>query len=105
MAEANPGHSDRDAILQALLPGPSTVVLFGPGKARMAGTSSRPVNKVLRMRVPCSFYSQAASRDRGKRELLSEIFVKNSANLGVTSEVSIYQTNIYYVETVLADYI
>ena len=35
LAEANPGHSDRDAILQALLPGPSTVVLFGPGKARM----------------------------------------------------------------------
>ena len=38
LAEANPGHSDRDAILQALLPGPSTVVLFGPGKARMEGT-------------------------------------------------------------------
>ena len=36
LAEANPGHSDRDVILQALLPGPSTVVLFGPGKARMA---------------------------------------------------------------------
>ena len=35
LAEANPGHSDPDAILQALLPGPSTVVLFGPGKARM----------------------------------------------------------------------
>ena len=35
LAEANPGHTDRDAILQALLPGPSTVVLFGPGKARM----------------------------------------------------------------------
>ena len=35
LAEANPGHSDRDAILQALLPGPRTVVLFGPGKARM----------------------------------------------------------------------
>ena len=35
LAEANPGHSDRDAILKALLPGPSTVVLFGPGKARM----------------------------------------------------------------------
>ena len=37
LAEANPGHSDPDAILQALLPGPSTVVLFGPGKARMGG--------------------------------------------------------------------
>ena len=36
LAEANPDHSDRDAILQALLPGPSTVVLFGPGKARMS---------------------------------------------------------------------
>ena len=36
LVEANPGHSDPDAILQALLPGPSTVVLFGPGKARMA---------------------------------------------------------------------
>ena len=36
LAEANPGHSDRDAILKALLPGPRTVVLFGPGKARMA---------------------------------------------------------------------
>ena len=35
LAEVNPGHSDPDAILQALLPGPSTVVLFGPGKARM----------------------------------------------------------------------
>ena len=35
LAEANPGHSDRDAILKALLPGPRTVVLFGPGKARM----------------------------------------------------------------------
>ena len=35
LAEANPGHSDRDAILQALFPGPSTVVLFGPGKVRM----------------------------------------------------------------------
>ena len=35
LAEANPGHSDRDAILQALLPGPSMVVLFSPGKARM----------------------------------------------------------------------
>ena len=35
LAEANPGHSDPDGILQALLPGPSTVVLFGPGKARM----------------------------------------------------------------------
>ena len=35
LAEANTGHSDRDAILKALLPGPRTVVLFGPGKARM----------------------------------------------------------------------
>ena len=35
LAEANPGHSDWDAILKALLPGPRTVVLFGPGKARM----------------------------------------------------------------------
>ena len=35
LAEANPGHSDPDAILQALLPGPSMVVLSGPGKARM----------------------------------------------------------------------
>ena len=35
LAEANPGHSDRDSILPSLLPGPSTVVLLGPGKARM----------------------------------------------------------------------
>ena len=35
LAEAIPGHSDPDAILQALLPGPCTVVLFGPDKARM----------------------------------------------------------------------
>ena len=34
LAEANPGHSDRDAILKALLPGPHMVVLFGPGKAK-----------------------------------------------------------------------
>ena len=40
LAEANPGHSDRDAILQGLLPGPSTVVLFGPGKARMGVTGT-----------------------------------------------------------------
>ena len=35
MAEANPGHSDRDAILQALLPGPRYGSTLGPGKARM----------------------------------------------------------------------
>ena len=38
LAETNPGHSDPDAILQALLPGPRTVVLyvlFGPGEATM----------------------------------------------------------------------
>ena len=41
LAEVNPGHRDPDAILQALLPGPSTVVLFGPGKARMGSKCSR----------------------------------------------------------------
>ena len=35
----NPGHSDPDVILQALSPGPSTAALFGPGKARMYGSS------------------------------------------------------------------
>ena len=35
LAEANPGHSDRDAILQALLPGPRYGSTLGPGKARM----------------------------------------------------------------------
>ena len=36
LAEANPGHSDRDAILQALLPGPRYGSTLGPGKARMS---------------------------------------------------------------------
>ena len=35
LGEANPGHSDRDAILQALLPGPRYGSTLGPGKARM----------------------------------------------------------------------
>ena len=35
LAEANPGHSDRDVILQALLPGPRYGSTLGPGKARM----------------------------------------------------------------------
>ena len=44
LAEANPGHSDRDAILKALLPGPRTVVLLGPGKARMGVNMPRAVS-------------------------------------------------------------
>ena len=42
LAEANPGHSDRDAILQALLPGPRYGSTLGPGKARMAPSRPTP---------------------------------------------------------------
>ena len=49
LAEANPGHSDRDAILQALLPGPRYGSTLGPGKARMRDT--RPTVEFLLRRI------------------------------------------------------
>ena len=47
MAEANPGHSDRDAILQALLPGPRYGSTLGPGKARIPFGEHRPMIPLL----------------------------------------------------------
>ena len=51
LAEANPGHSDRDAILQALLPGPRYGSTLGPGKARMVTSKEHRVFTVHRIRL------------------------------------------------------
>ena len=50
LAEANPGHSDRDAILQALLPGPRYGSTLGPGKARMMCMLPRAISTETEVR-------------------------------------------------------
>ena len=64
LAEANPGHSDRDVILQALLPGPSTVVLFGPGKARMLEAGKQPDSWL----PPQNIYTHISMRGRDRQK-------------------------------------
>ena len=79
MAEANPGHSDPDAILQALLLGPSTVVLFGPGKSEDDGNTAFYFRTLRGGATTHVSYHDRMYTPNVVVELLPQYFVKTTA--------------------------